>query len=334
MKVKFEELRDLLEKAFLKAGLSDEDAKLLAKVHASSSRDGVYSHGLNRVPIFLNLIENKVIDTSTEPTLVKSFGIVEQYDGNFGMGVKNAIFASHRASKIAKENGIGLVALRHTNHWQRGATYSMEIANEGLIGICWSNADSVMPAWGGDKERIANNPLTIAIPYEDKDFVLDMAMSQYSLGKFQVMASAGEELPYVGGVDKDGNETKDPKAITDGGKVYPMGYWKGSGLAIALDLLVAILSEGNTTKDIDELDKGLGVGCSQAFIAIDPSKFASEDRVKEIIKETISYIKEGSEDEVTYPGERMIRQRNESLEQGVEVDEEYYNKVEDYINER
>ena len=252
--------------------------------------------------------------------------MVEQYDGNFGMGVKNAIFASNRAKTLAKEYGLGLVSLRNTSHWQRAATYTMNICEDNLIGIAWSNTDSNMPAWGSDKINIGNNPLSIAIPYGD--FVLDMAMSQYSFGKLQVTASAGEELAYIGGLDKDGNESKKPEDIINGGLAYPLGYWKGSGLAIALDILAAMLADGKTTYDVDKLDKGMCIGISQVFIAIDPNNFTDDFEKK--MSDTIAHIEKGS-DSTTYPGERMIRKRKESLEKGIEVDEEYVKKLKDYI---
>ena len=155
-----------------------------------------------------------------------------------------------------------------------------------------------------------------------------MAMSQYSFGKLQVTASAGEELAYIGGLDKDGNETKKPEDIINGGLAYPLGYWKGSGLAIALDILAAMLADGKTTYDVDKLDKGMCIGISQVFIAIDPNNFTDDFEKK--MSDTIAHIEKGS-DSTTYPGERMIRKRKESLEKGIEVDEEYVKKLKDYI---
>lgn len=331
MKLTFEELKAIIKEAITLVGLDEKDAELLSTIHTESSRDGVYSHGLNRVPRFIEMVEDGSIDISAKPTLVKSMGMAEQYDGNYGMGVKNAIFASNRAIELAREYGFGIATIRNTNHWQRAATYTMNISKNDFIGIAWSNTDGNMPAWGSDRKNIGNNPLSIAIPHEGKDFILDMAMSQYSIGKIQVKASAGEDLEYIGGIDKDGNETKDPKKIQDGGKVYPFGYWKGSGLAIALDILGAILSDGNTTYDVDKLGKGMCVGVNQVFVALDPKKFTSDTRFKEIMNDTIVYIKEGSDD-VTYPGERMVKRRKTSLEEGIEVDEEYLGKLKDYID--
>ena len=331
MKVKFDELYEHIRRALLVAGLSEEDANKLAKIHAESSRDGVYSHGLNRVPKFLQMVDEGVVDIHAHPEIVKKLVYAEQYDGNFGMGVKNALFGSTRAANMAKKNGLGIVTMRNTNHWQRAATYTMNICDQRLIGIAWSNTNSNMPAWGSSSNSIGNNPLSIAIPYEADDFILDMAMSQYSFGKLQVTASADEELDYIGGVDKYGNATKDPRAITAGGHVYPMGYWKGSGLAIALDILASILSDGNSTYDVDMLNRGMCVGVTQIFIAIDPKAFTNDKRINEIIADTIDYIKEGG-DEISYPGERMIRKRRIQEEDGIEVDDEYWNLVEEYIN--
>lgn len=334
MKVSFEQMKETIKQAYLKVGMKEEDANLCAQVQTETARDGVYSHGLNRVSTLIKQIQEGAINLDAEFELVNSFSVVEQYDGNFGIGIKNAKLSMQRAIEIAKDKGIGLVAIKNTSHWKRAATYTIDAAEAGYIGIAWSNTETNFPAWGSKDINMGNNPLTIAIPNEDKPIVLDIAMSQYSFGKLQVEASKGNELPFIGGYNNEGQLTKNPQELRESRRVFPAGYWKGSGLAIALELLGAILSNGNNSTDIDKTNKGSCVGCSQVFIAIDPKQFAPEDKINGIINSTVQRIKNSETiegfSEVTFPGERMLRQRKDSMENGIEVDEEIWREIKNF----
>jgi 3-dehydro-L-gulonate 2-dehydrogenase len=158
-----------------------------------------------------------------------------------------------------------------------------------------------------------------------------MAMSQYSYGKLQVTRLKGEQLPYAGGFDKDGNLTKDPGPIEQSMRILPAGYWKGSGLAIVFDLVAAIISNGLPTSEIDKVGKGSCGGCSQIFITINPYTFGTEDEVNNILENTVNQLtnaepaKEGGK--VCYPGQRTAQTREDSNANGVVVDETVWNDV-------
>ena len=224
MRVPFEQVKETIKKAFLNVGLTEEQAEECAKIHTQSSCDGVYSHGLNRVPRFCDYVKKGWVNTKSTPQLVKARGAAEHYDGGLGIGILNAEFCMKRAVALAKEHGIGMVALRNTTHWMRGGTYAWQAASEGFMGMCWINTESCMPLWGSVEPSVGNNPFCIGIPHKDGNIVLDMAMSQYAYGKLQVMRLAGKQLPYPGGFDKDGNLTSDPGAIEASGRILPTGY--------------------------------------------------------------------------------------------------------------
>jgi 3-dehydro-L-gulonate 2-dehydrogenase len=147
MRVPFEEMKREIKRVMLKAGLSEEQAEICAQVHTESSLEGVYSHGLNRVPRFIDYVKRGWINLDAKPELLKGFGSLENYDGKMGIGIINAKFCMNRAMELAKEHGIGVVALRNTTHWMRGGTYAWEAANAGFLSICWTNTESCMPAW-------------------------------------------------------------------------------------------------------------------------------------------------------------------------------------------
>src|SRR5512146_2361696 len=119
-RVPFQTVQEVILEACLKAGMGEEEARICAKTHAESSCDGVYSHGLNRVPRFVDYIHRGWVDPKARPTLVRKLSVIEIYDGNLGPGILNARAATERAMEIAAEQGVGIVTLRNTTHWMRG----------------------------------------------------------------------------------------------------------------------------------------------------------------------------------------------------------------------
>lgn len=331
MRISFDEMVQTIQKAFEWAGLSSEKAYQCAKIHAETSRDGVYSHGLNRVPRFIDYIKQGWIQLEAAPDLEINLGSIEIYNGNLAPGVLNATFAMDRATEIAAQYGLGLVALNNTNHWMRGGTYGWQAAEKGFIGICWTNTESCMPSWGAMNNNIGNNPFVIAIPRKEGHVVLDMAMSLYSYGKLEVTRQKGQQLPFPGGFNQEGDLTLDPAEIELTRRILPTGYWKGSSLSIMLDLLAGILSKGKTTAAIDQFGKGNSVGLSQVFIAIDPLKMVDQSFIDQALTETIEQLRDSTavdeSGEILYPGERSLRTRKENMENGIPVDEQVWQHV-------
>jgi 3-dehydro-L-gulonate 2-dehydrogenase len=231
-----------------------------------------------------------------------------------------------RAISLAEENGIGCVAIKDTNHWMRGGTYGWQAADAGCIGICWTNTIANLPPWGGVDPRLGNNPLIIAVPRKGGHVVLDMAISQYSVGKLNQYKTEKQELPLPGGYDENGKLSTDAIAILESKRLLPVGFWKGSGLSLVLDLLASVLSGGQSTKQIT--DKGKEYGVSQVFICIKPTSDSQTDR---IINEVIAYAKSSNPEiegkSILYPGENTLRTREKNLKEGIPVNEEIWNKV-------
>lgn len=331
VRVPFEELRDTIEQAMICAHVPADVAAELARTHAESSRDGVESHGLNRVPRFIDYVRRGWVDPAAKPELVGGKGAVENYDGHLGPGITNARFSMARAVELAREHGIGCVALRNTTHWTRGGTYAWQAAEAGFIGMCWTNTESSMPLWGSTEPGIGNNPFCLAVPREKGPIVLDMAMSQYAWGKVGVYRLAGRDLPYPGGFDAEGNLTCDPVAITETKRILPAGYWKGSGMAVALDLAAAAMANGRTGHDMDEEGRGSCTGCCQVFIAYDPYLFGDHDEIQAKFDESVAAadatVPANPAHPVTCPGERTMATRERSMREGVVVDEQIWAQV-------
>jgi 3-dehydro-L-gulonate 2-dehydrogenase len=326
MTVPFEKLRSEFNRVLLSLGFTMEKASLCAAIFAENSRDGVYTHGLNRFPVFVEFVKQGLVNKNAEPSLENAFGALEQWDGNLGPGILNARFCMDRAINLAVANGISCIALKNTNHWMRAGTYGWQAAEAGMIGICFTNTIANLPPWGGLDPRLGNNPLVVAVPREDGHVVLDMAISQYSVGKLNLYKSKHEKLPLPGGYDKAGNLSTDAAEILESQRLLPVGFWKGSGLSLVLDLLATVLSQGKSTAKITQSEKESGV--SQVFICIKPN---GKEHTMRAIDEIIEYTKtsrpvhEGGS--IYYPGENTLLTRAKSLKDGVWVDEKIWEKV-------
>ncbi|WP_442796238.1 3-dehydro-L-gulonate 2-dehydrogenase [Pelobium manganitolerans] len=315
MYVSYQTLFTELKRVLIKYGFTDAKAGACAEIFANNSLDGVYSHGLNRFPVFVDYIKEGFINVDAEPSLVKSFGVIEQWNGNLGPGVLNAKFCMDRAIALAKQNGMGCVALKNTNHWMRGGAYGWQAAEANCIGINFTNTIGIMPPWGSALPTIGNNPLIIAVPHKNGHIVLDMAMAQYSYGKLQEHELKGAELAFAGGYNEKGELSKDPSAIRKSRRPLPVGMWKGSGLAIMLDLLASILSGGQTTGAITESGKEKNV--SQVYICLDMDLYPNAQQTAD---EILAYTKQGASG-VRYPGEQTLKTREANTINGIPVDE-------------
>lgn len=323
MRIQYEEMIQEFKRILVSKGFSEEDAYESAKLFTENSLDGVYSHGVNRFPRVVSYIDKGYIDVKAKPEKVASMGAFERWDGKLAMGNLNAKRAMERAIELSKEFGIGLVAIGNTNHWMRGGAYGWQAANAGCVGICWTNTMPNMPAWGGKDRRIGNNPFVIAVPRSSgQHLVVDMAMAQFSYGKIEETKFKGGQLPVAGGYDRSGELTTDPEEIEATWRVLPVGFWKGSGMSIALDLVAAILSAGMSTTDIGKKYED-EYGLSQVLIAIDPRHFNTEAFTDDVINRVIEDVKgsipaaEGSN--IRYPGERDYQTRLENMKEGIPV---------------
>jgi 3-dehydro-L-gulonate 2-dehydrogenase len=321
IRIPHEKMKSEFLRILLKFGFPHLKAEKCADIFTMNSLDGVNSHGINRFPRFIKNIKEGYVRPDAVPSITHKIGSIEQWNGNLGPGPLNAEFATQRSMELALINGIGIATLSNTNHWMRAGTYGWQAAKKGFVLICWTNTCQNMPAWGASDPRIGNNPMVIAVPFDDDAIVLDFAMSQYSYGKLDTVKKEGRKLPYPGGYNKEGQLSKDPEEILESWRVLPVGYWKGSGLSILLDILAAILSGGFSTHEIEGCNTEHDV--SQVFIAINIkmlNNFPSiNTTINKIINDLHNSIPIDPGNKIRYPGENVIQLRKENMEKGIPV---------------
>jgi len=333
MRIPFEEMKEVLYSIMIKYGFTENKAGFIARVYSESTLDGINSHGINRVPLFIEYIKNGSVKVDNEATCIGTFGIIERWDGNLGPGIINATKCMNRAIELAKQNRMGCVALKNTNHWMRGGTYGWQTAEAGCIAICFTNTQPNMPPWGGKDSRIGNNPFIVAVPRKDGHVVLDMAISQFAFGKINDFRLQKKKLPFPGGWDLNDELSNDPEQILKKQRGLPIGYWKGSAFSIVLDMLATVLSAGDSTYKIGK--KQYETGISQVFICISPEQFGDKDLQEKLLQEIIDYTHDVEpmtvQDRTYYPGERTLETRKRNLKEGIPVSEEVWGKVLDLM---
>jgi 3-dehydro-L-gulonate 2-dehydrogenase len=328
-RIPFEEMKVRLARVLRGTGMPPDRAELSARLFAEASLDGFYSHGLNRFPLFVEYIRQGYVDVLAVPTKIASFGVLERWDGHYGPGNLNARFSMGRAVELARQHGVGCVALGATNHWMRAGSYGWQAADAGCIGICWTNTMPNMPPWGAAESKVGNNPVVFAVPRKEGHLVLDIAMSQFSYGQLNNYLLRGDELPVDGGYDRSGSLTRDPGAILKTKRTLPIGFWKGSGLSIMLDVIAMLLAGGQSTLEIgkEPAERGL----SQVFLAFDATKLPDAEGLAAKIEAVIRDLHEAApaegSDGARYPGEDTIRRREANLRDGIPVEPAIWGKV-------
>ena len=329
VRIPFEEMKKEFNRILLKYGFNSQKTEVLAEIFSVNSLEGVYTHGVNRFSPFIKYVDKKIIKVESEASLKSSGGAFEQWSGNSAAGPLNALKCTERAMELAHKFGVGCVALANTNHWMRGGTYGWKAARGGFAFIGWTNTIGIMPAWGAKDSRLGNNPLVFGLPFKNEAIVLDMAMSQFSYGKMEMAKMRGAQLSLPGGYDKNGKLSADPSEILESRRPLPVGYWKGAGMALLLDLLATVFSSGYSTHEIskDKYEHGI----SQVYIAVDLSKLGNDSliagTINQIIDDYKNSVPESETAEILYPGERIIRTREENLLKGIPVLETVWDKV-------
>jgi 3-dehydro-L-gulonate 2-dehydrogenase len=332
IRVTYNDMIQEFDRVMRKVGFSPGRAKLIAQVFAENSRDGIASHGYNRVLFFADSVQRGDVNIEAEPRPVARFGAWEQWDGQFGAGIINALACTDRAMELARKHSIGCVALRNTNHWLRPGKYGWRAAEAGFAFMCWTNTIPNMPPWGGIEPRIGNNPIVLAVPREAGPVVLDMAMSQFAFGQLELYRLRNQELPVPGGYDTQGQLTTNAAEILESERPLPIGYWKGSGLALMLDLFATLMSGGSSSYQLGQQSHEYGV--SQVYLAIDISQTTSRTTINQAVTDTLNSLQTASlaedSEAIRYPGERILKARKDHLANGIPIDRDIWKAIQGF----
>jgi len=339
--IDFDTLEAYMKDVFCAVGLPEGDAAICADVLIESDKRGIDSHGIGRLkPIYIDRIREGVINPITEIETIKIGPTTAVLDGHNGMGQVVSKYAMALAIQKAKAYGMGMVAVRNSNHYGIAGYYTTMATEEGLIGITGTNArPSIAPTFGIEN-MLGTNPMTFGIPTdEDFPFVLDCATSVTQRGKIEVYQRLGKELPSGWVIGADGEPRTDTEAVlvdlvTGGAALTPLGGigevlggYKGYGYATVVEILSAALQGGAFLKALSGIHEGKKVpyGLGHFFMAIDVEAFTSLEAFKEttgqILRELRASKKAPGHDRIYTPGEKEHLARLQRQVTGVPINE-------------
>lgn len=267
-------LRELAQALLVKLGTPAEHANLVAQALVDADIEGLGSHGLMLLPMYLDRIEKGSVDAAAKGEIVVDTGARVTIDAANALGQVTAERASELAIERAGEHGLAAIAVRNAFHFGAAGRFARKIALAGQIGIVMANTRPLLPAPGGAERVVGNNPLAIAVPTGGEPLVLDLAMSAGAMGKIRLAESRGELIPEGWAATAEGLPTTDAAEAIKG-MLLPAAGAKGFGLAVMVDLLAGGLSGGAIGDAVRPLYGDLSEPYASAnlFIAIDIAGF-------------------------------------------------------------
>lgn len=324
-----EDVHQIARNCLTANGCDDENATALADTMTLAEGDGSSGHGLFRLPGYIAALKSGKVDGCARPTIEHVTPSMLRVDAHGGYAPLALSMSRQPLIDAAQSQGIAMAAMVRMHHFAALWVEVEALAATGLaVFACTAYMPAVAPA-GGNKPLYGTNPLAFGWPRGDQPpMVFDMATAALARGEVMVAARDGHAVPEGVGIDKDGNPTTDAQAIIDGGQLLTFGGYKGSGIAMMIELLAAgLIGERFSFEaaEADNKDGGPPRG-GEFILAIDPSKLGGDDWLDhgEAFFERYLGI-----DGTRLPGARRLVNRKANQETGIEVNDELLAKIKD-----
>ena len=306
---------------FKAVGIAAEDAQVVAADLVAADLEGIASHGVMLLPMYVERIVKGSVSARSSGEVVSDRGGAIVIDAGHALGQLTARQAVRLVVARAREIGIAVAVVRDGFHFGTAGRFARMIAEHNCVGIVLSSTRPLMPAPGGAEAMVGNNPIAVALPSTGEFPVeADMALSATAMGKIRLAAAAGQRIPQDWAIDAEGRPTTDPAAAIKG-MLLPAAGPKGFGLAFVIDLLCGGLSDGAIGADVRPLygDPAEPYRCAHFFLAIDAGHFPAGDRFAQRVHDQAARVSASKRspgmDRVYAPGELVwaTRQRSASI---------------------
>lgn len=313
----YETLAGVVADIFRSCGTSAGDAALLSEHLVRADLRGIHSHGVMRVPNYARRLARSAIDPTARPRIVKDHAAALVIDGDNGMGQIGGTFAMRHAIERARETGVCVATVGHSNHAGAMEYYVRMAVDADMIGIATTNAIPTMAPWGGIDKLVGLNPVAFGFPAgAEPPLLLDIALGATAHGKMQIYKQKGAPIPAGWAFDDQGRPTTDIDAALKG-LVQPIGGHKGIGLAMSVGILSTLLCDAGYGTESGNMVDGPATGRDgQFYLALNIAAFEDVGRFKERMDRIIreyrgTRLAEGVE-RVYVPGEieDAIERRN------------------------
>ena len=277
------QLAVLVADVFVRLGVAESSARLAADALVAADLEGVASHGVMLLPMYVDRMRAGSVSPASVGTIVHDSGAAVTIDAGNALGQLTSAQAVALLIERAGRQGVAAVSVRNGFHFGMAGYWARQLADAGLIGMVLSNTRPLMPPPGAAERRVGNNPIAIAVPAaKGTPLVVDLALSATAMGRIRLAESAGRAIPEGWAADAEGNPTTDPLAAIKG-MLLPAAGPKGFGLAVMVDLLCGGLSGGAIGSEVNPLygDPADPYRCAHFFLAIDPAAFGVDAQFAE-----------------------------------------------------
>jgi len=328
----WQDLHDFTKRVFIQVGMPEQDAITEADALTWANLRGVDSHGVVRIPWYVENVHNGVINPTPDIQVTVDTPAVALIEADRAIGPVVTNRAADLAVEKARGVGVGWMLIRNHTHQGAMGQYVQRIANHDMVGLIFVCSRPNTAPFGASAAGVSNNPLGLSAPAgRHPHLVVDMATSLVAMGKVLVARDRGESIPVGWGLDENGNPAIDPRALAT---LLPVGGPKGSGMSLlfecmgslmvanplVLPVLSGELGEAKTTGHVGRMARH-NQNC--VVVAIDISRFTDLNAYKEEVDRLIDHLRELPKaegfDEILMPGEREERSYAERLESGIPV---------------
>lgn len=334
-----EEVTNLIKKIFEKRNIKESHIDILAEHLISANLNGVDTHGIFKIPKYLQQIKDKELLPNNEPEIIKETETTALISGNWTFGQITAKIAMETAIKKAKKNGISISGIVKANHIGRLGYYSEMASNAGMIALIMGGGFSEETAnaapFGGKKAVLCTNPISMGFPAKNETpVIIDFATTKIAGNKVGLARENNKKIPLGNIIDKNGNDTTDPDDFFDGGALLPFGKHKGYALMLAAEFLGRILTGSDLYAENNKGGEIYG-NSGATMIVFKADVFRPyEDFLNEIdeMEQRVKDVPPASNfNEVLVPGDIEKRTRYEREEKGIPVSKKLWDRLENMV---
>jgi ureidoglycolate dehydrogenase (NAD+) len=301
-------------------GFAADHAAEVAEMLVWANLRGVDSHGVLRIPRYVEMVELGLINPAAAPKQVAGRGAVCVIDADRAPGAVAMNLAVEAAVQRAAEHGVGWCAVRRITHAGAIGFYAQKVASRGFAALVMTASKPLMIYHGSRAEGVSTNPIAIAAPTGNpaRPLLFDMSTASVAAGKITAAKDAGRSIPLGWAVDAEGRETTDPAKVK---AVLPMAGPKGTGLSLMIEVLTSLLVANPLVSAA--LTKGTDPGGNGAVIALDPDAFGNDSGFAAAVAELAAAIKAlppaAGSDGVQLPGERGFGEAEKRAKAGIPI---------------
>jgi LDH2 family malate/lactate/ureidoglycolate dehydrogenase len=318
-----EDLKGYCEEILTSIGVNQEDASIASESLIQANLEGVHSHGISRLPIYLKRLREGRINLNPAIELNAKTNSLLMVNGDNGLGQVVGYHAVKKGIEMAKESGVVAIGINNSNHFGTASFFCQLACKDNLACIGLTNSPSAIAPWGGRSPFFGTNPIAFGFPTgNETPVIIDLSTSIVARGKIILAAKQGNNIPSGWALDKNGHSTTDPHQALNG-SVLPLGGAKGSALALGVEILTGILAGAafgpHVNNIYDEGSEHANVG--HFFILLDIEKFMNVELFTTYLNNLLAEMKEMPKvpgvDEIRYPGERRKKESSYNLENGI-----------------